>query len=263
MGFLHSKEIIMNAHPTYYEILSVEPTATAEEIKKAHSRARRMTHPDLNSGVDSGLFVLVDKAYQVLSDEHKRAEYDASLLNNDTPPQDYTPPHDRDRHTTEFFETMPYPPTPNPTQPPSTHQPPPPPAPTHLNHLQTFTRPTISAYMATIVILAGTWLILPTRNVSYLMLGVAIIVGIFAGFPPFTRKLSLTQPPKVPSTGIIILWSIILGAVSLLPLLGLGFGIAASIRSIIIIKRWGRKQRREQNSVVSVPIFSSPEVYPR
>ncbi len=62
----------------YYNILSVSPGATAEEIKKAYRRLALETHPDRNPG-DVGAeerFKKINEAYGVLSDGEKRARYD-------------------------------------------------------------------------------------------------------------------------------------------------------------------------------------------
>lgn len=60
----------------YYEILGVEKGANTEEIKKAFRRLAHKYHPDKGGG-DVSKFKEASEAYSVLSDEKKRAEYDA------------------------------------------------------------------------------------------------------------------------------------------------------------------------------------------
>ncbi len=60
----------------YYKILGVENKASPEDIKKAFHKLAHKYHPD-KSGGDEARFKEVSEAYAVLSDEKKRAEYDA------------------------------------------------------------------------------------------------------------------------------------------------------------------------------------------
>ncbi|PIR70520.1 MAG: molecular chaperone DnaJ [Candidatus Niyogibacteria bacterium CG10_big_fil_rev_8_21_14_0_10_42_19] len=59
----------------YYNILGISKTASKEEIKKAYRKLAHEHHPDKNSGTDAK-FKEINEAYQVLSNEKKRAEYD-------------------------------------------------------------------------------------------------------------------------------------------------------------------------------------------
>ncbi len=59
----------------YYNTLGVDKSASKEEIKKAFHKQAHKYHPDKNKGDDSK-FKEVNEAYQVLSDDQKRARYD-------------------------------------------------------------------------------------------------------------------------------------------------------------------------------------------
>lgn len=62
----------------YYEVLGVEKTATADEIKKAYRKKAMQFHPDRNPGDKEAeaKFKEVGEAYEVLSDDDKRSRYD-------------------------------------------------------------------------------------------------------------------------------------------------------------------------------------------
>ena len=62
----------------YYEVLGVEKSASADEIKKAYRKKAMQFHPDRNPGDKSAeeKFKEVGEAYEVLSDADKKARYD-------------------------------------------------------------------------------------------------------------------------------------------------------------------------------------------
>lgn len=62
----------------YYKTLGVDRTASADEIKKAYRKLAMQYHPDRNPGDKKSeeRFKEFNEAYQVLSDDKKRARYD-------------------------------------------------------------------------------------------------------------------------------------------------------------------------------------------
>lgn len=61
----------------YYEVLGVGKDASEDEIKKAYRKMARQYHPDVNKAPDAeDKFKEMKEAYDVLSDDSKRATYD-------------------------------------------------------------------------------------------------------------------------------------------------------------------------------------------
>lgn len=62
----------------YYEVLGVQKSASASEIKKAYYKLAKQYHPDVNPGDAEAekKFKEINEAYAILSDEDKKAKYD-------------------------------------------------------------------------------------------------------------------------------------------------------------------------------------------
>src|SRR2546427_5773102 len=65
----------------YYETLGVERNASDEDIKKAYRKLARQYHPDLQTGdqrkkAAEEQFKEINEAYEVISDQDKRKQYD-------------------------------------------------------------------------------------------------------------------------------------------------------------------------------------------
>ncbi len=73
------------AETTLYDILELSPTASSDEIKAAYRQLSKQVHPD--QGGSGALFRLVREAYETLSDDNLRAEYDRSGINSGGPPR--------------------------------------------------------------------------------------------------------------------------------------------------------------------------------
>ncbi|CDO64815.1 RESA-like protein with PHIST and DnaJ domains [Plasmodium reichenowi] len=63
---------------TYYDILNVNPDADFVEIKNSYYKLALKYHPDKNKGDEEAklMFQKINEAYQVLSDEERREQYD-------------------------------------------------------------------------------------------------------------------------------------------------------------------------------------------
>lgn len=60
-----------------YETLGVDKSASSDDIKKAYRKLARKYHPDINKSPDAEeKFKEINAAYEILSDEEKRRQYD-------------------------------------------------------------------------------------------------------------------------------------------------------------------------------------------
>lgn len=60
----------------YYEVLGLTKGASKEEIKKAYRKLSKQYHPDINKEANAvDKFKEISEAYEVLSDDQKRAQY--------------------------------------------------------------------------------------------------------------------------------------------------------------------------------------------
>ncbi len=65
---------------THYQTLQISAKATADEIKQSYRQLAKKFHPDVNGGkANSERIVKINAAYEILSDERKRREYDYLL----------------------------------------------------------------------------------------------------------------------------------------------------------------------------------------
>ena len=65
-------------YPEYYKILELPLSADTAEIKRQFRKMAKKYHPDLHTGDKQAeeMFKKLKEAYEVLSDENKRAAYD-------------------------------------------------------------------------------------------------------------------------------------------------------------------------------------------
>lgn len=72
----------------YYEILEVDKNASQEVIEKAYKALVKKYHPDLQQGVKKEEYAekmkIINEAYDVLSNDFKREQYNQTLQNEQT-----------------------------------------------------------------------------------------------------------------------------------------------------------------------------------
>ena len=78
--------VVLTAGYNPYEVLGVSRQATGQEIKKAYKKLAREWHPDKNKSPEAeAKFVEIGKAYELLTDEEKRRNYDQFGTTDDNP----------------------------------------------------------------------------------------------------------------------------------------------------------------------------------
>ncbi len=69
--------MVIGVRKNYYAILGVTPDSDAQDVKCAYKKLARKYHPDVNKAPESAQkFKDVLEAYEILSDEKKRKQYD-------------------------------------------------------------------------------------------------------------------------------------------------------------------------------------------
>ena len=70
--------VLVDLEKDYYAILGLENTTSPDEIKRVYRLLAKQYHPDVNRAPNAPeIFNAITEAYEVLSDDKLRAEYDA------------------------------------------------------------------------------------------------------------------------------------------------------------------------------------------
>jgi DnaJ-class molecular chaperone len=82
--------------PNYYDILGISQNATQQEIKRSFRNLALKYHPDKNKNSEESKqkFMKIIEAYEVLSDEHARRDYDINSIQKRGTRARWTPPAD-------------------------------------------------------------------------------------------------------------------------------------------------------------------------
>jgi DnaJ domain len=77
-------QCMYHKHVNYYDLLGVKRHASEKEIKFAYFKMAKRYHPDTNKTLDARqMFDMIAEAYEVLSDDKRRQEYDETGQNSD------------------------------------------------------------------------------------------------------------------------------------------------------------------------------------
>jgi len=64
----------------YYKILELDENCSSSDIKKSYRKLALKHHPDKNNGDDT-VFKKISEAYEILSDDNKKSQYDYNRSN--------------------------------------------------------------------------------------------------------------------------------------------------------------------------------------
>lgn len=76
-------DIFFNKDENLYELLEIEQNSTTNDIKKSWKKLALKYHPDKNNNKGSDKFLKIKYAYDILSNEKSRKEYDKKIKFND------------------------------------------------------------------------------------------------------------------------------------------------------------------------------------
>jgi curved DNA-binding protein len=76
----------MDEFVDFYDLMQISPQAEPQTVQRVYRMLAARYHPDNPETGDADKFVLLQKAYQVLSDPAARSEYDAQLYAKSTQP---------------------------------------------------------------------------------------------------------------------------------------------------------------------------------
>lgn len=67
----------------YYEILGIRPGASRDEIRQAYRNLAKIYHPDRNPSEEAKhKFIQIQNAYEILTDDVRRMQYEAMVMND-------------------------------------------------------------------------------------------------------------------------------------------------------------------------------------